>query len=60
VVKKEQASVLINYCCNRVNTSYNRAGIPSEELKFREECHQKIKQINKYGVYKPNLIDLEA
>lgn len=60
VVKKEQASVLINYCSNRVNTSYNRAGIPSEELKFREECHQKIKQLNKYGVYKPNLIDLEA
>ena len=59
IVKKEQALTLIDYCVNRKNTHYNRAGIQEEELKFREECHQKIKQLNKYGVYKPSVIDSE-
>jgi UDP-N-acetylglucosamine pyrophosphorylase len=31
-----------------------------KELEFREHCYEYIKQLNKYGVYKPTLIDLEA
>jgi len=27
---------------------------------FREQCYQEICNLNKYGVYKPSLIDLEA
>jgi hypothetical protein len=59
-VKKEQAKTLQEFCENWKNTGYCKAGVPLEEMAFREECHQKIKQLNKYGVYKPTLIDLEA
>jgi hypothetical protein len=58
--KKENAEVMLKFCENSQTTKYCKAGIPEEELKFREECHQKIKQLNKYGIYKPTLIDLEA
>ena len=59
-VKQEQAKTLQEFCLNWKNTGYCKAGVPPEEMAFREECHQKIKQLNKYGVYKPTLIDLEA
>ena len=59
-VKQEQAKTLLEFCLNWKNTSYCKAGVPAHEMAFREECHQKIKQLNKYGVYKPTLIDLEA
>jgi len=59
-VKHEQAKTLLEFCLNWKNTGYCKAGVPEDEMKFREECHQKIKQLNKYGVYKPTLIDLEA
>ena len=59
-VKHEQAQTLLDFCKNWKNTGYCKAGVPEDEMKFREECHQKIKQLNKYGVYKPTLIDLEA
>lgn len=58
--KKENALTLLEFCRNSKNTSYCKAGIPKEELKFREECYQKLCHLNKYGVYKPSLIDLEA
>ncbi len=60
VIKKNQALVMIDFCDNRESPKYRRKGTPIEELEFREKCHQKIKQLNKYGVYKPSLIDLEA
>lgn len=59
-VKHEQAKTLLEFCKNWKNTGFCKAGVPIEEMAFREECHQKIKQLNKYGVYKPTLIDLEA
>lgn len=59
-VKQEQAKTLLEFCKNWKNTGFCKAGVPEEEMAFREECHQKIKQLNKYGVYKPTLIDLEA
>lgn len=59
-VKQEQAKTLLEFCKQWKNTGYCKAGVPAEEMAFREECHQKIKQLNKYGVYKPSLIDLEA
>lgn len=58
--KKENALMLLEFCEKSKNTSYCKAGIPEEELKFREECYQKLCYLNKYGVYKPSLIDLEA
>lgn len=58
--KKENALTLLEFCEKSKNTGYCRAGIPEEELKFREECYQKLCHLNKYGVYKPSLIDLEA
>lgn len=59
-VKQEQAKTLLEFCQKWKNTGFCKAGVPVEEMAFREECHQKIKQLNKYGVYKPTLIDLEA
>ncbi len=59
-VKHEQAKTLLEFCQNWKNTLCCKHGVPAEEMAFREECHQKIKQLNKYGVYKPTLIDLEA
>ena len=58
--KKENALTLLEFCEKSKNTGYCKAGIPEEELKFREECYQKLCHLNKYGVYKPSLIDLEA
>lgn len=59
-VKKEQAKTLLEFCQKWKNTGYCKAGVPVDEIVFREECHQKIKQLNKYGVYKPSVIDSEA
>lgn len=58
--KKEQAQILLDFCDKSVNTLYCRAGIPDEELAFREDCYQRMIQLNKYGVFKPSLIDMEA
>jgi hypothetical protein len=58
--KKENALTLLEFCEKSQNTGYCKAGIPESELKFREECHQKLCHLNKYGVFKPSLIDLEA
>ena len=58
--KKQNALELLKFCQQSKNTGYCKAGIPEEELKFREECYQNLCHLNKYGVYKPSLIDLEA
>ena len=58
--KKEQAEFLLNFCEKSQNTKYCKAGIPKEELAFREDCYQRMIQLNKYGVYKPSLIGLET
>lgn len=59
-LKKRQAIKMLEFCNNYNPTRYNRAGVEEQELTFREECYEYIKQLNKYGVYKPTLIDLEA
>ena len=58
--KKQNALELLKFCKESKNTGYCKAGIPKEELQFREECYQNLCHLNKYGVYKPSLIDLEA
>lgn len=58
--KKERAKVLLEFCLKSKPTLHCRGGIKIEELEFRENCYTKIINLNKYGVYKPSLIDLEA
>lgn len=58
--KKEQAELLLDFCEKSQNTKYCKAGIAPEELVFREDCYQKMIQLNKYGVFKPSLIGLET
>jgi hypothetical protein len=59
VGKKENAKTLLDFCENSKDSKYCKAGIPEEELAFREECYQKLIALNKYGVYKPSLMDLK-
>ncbi len=47
--KKEQASIVLDFCRNSENTKYCKAGIPKEELEFRESCYQRIVALNKSG-----------
>lgn len=58
--KKNQAEMLLNFCENQKIILHRRAGMPKEELIFRETCYQHMMHLNKYGVLKPTLIDLEA
>lgn len=58
ILKKEQAQVLLDYCLNI--KPLNGKSISQEEIQLRDEYYQKIINLNKYGVYKPSLIDLEA
>ena len=59
-VKPEAAKVLLDFCENKGFVSYRREGTPEEFLKFREQCYQDLCSLNKYGVYKSPVIDLEA
>lgn len=60
LVKKENAKILLNFCENYTPVFHRQASIPKDELDFREKCYQELIHINKYGVLKPSLIDLEA
>ena len=59
VGKKENAQVLLDFCVNAKNTKYCKVGISDEELLFRDNCYKKLVALNKYGVYKPSLMDLK-
>ena len=59
-VKREQASILLDFCKRYSQTGYCKLGVPKEEIEFREDCYAKVIELNKYGVLKPSLIDLEA
>lgn len=59
-VKKDNALILLNFCKNFITTAQRSACIPQDQLDFREKCYQELVYFNKYGVYKPSLIDLEA
>lgn len=58
--KKDVALELLNFCKNYTAVKNKRSGVSENELKFREDCYQKIKQINESGIVKPSLIDSEA
>jgi hypothetical protein len=59
VGKKNNAKVLLNFCENSENTKYCKAGISKKELLFRENCYQELIELNKNGVVKSPLMDLE-
>lgn len=58
--KVENAKILLDFCKNSKNTLYCKIGVSEEELAFRESCHSRLVLMNKYGVFKPTLIDLEV
>lgn len=58
-VKKEVAITLLKFCTQMSLTKLCIKGIPEYELAFREECYQRIIQINKHGIDKSPIIDLE-
>lgn len=62
-IKKSQAELLIYYLDNKKNymvRSKNQT-IPEEELLFRRQCRDKMKQLHaNCDLYKPTLIDLEG
>lgn len=58
--KKETAKCLLEFCEKRTPIKHRRGGIPEEEMKLRKYYHEKVKSLNKYGVFKPSLIDLEV
>lgn len=58
--KKESAQTLLEFMEKKTLTKHRRSGTPSEELELRDFYCEKLKQLNKYGIYKPSLIDLEV
>lgn len=58
--KKENAETLLQFCREKKPTLHRRSGVSIEETQKREFYHQKLCCLNKYGIYKPSLIDLEA
>lgn len=59
ISKRENAKVLLYFCENSQRTGYCKAGVDPKELAFRDSCYTKLIQLNKYGVYKSSLMDLE-
>lgn len=58
--KKDVALEMLNFCENYTPLAHKQTGISAQELDFRHQCYERIKQLNEYGVYKPSLIDSEA
>jgi hypothetical protein len=58
--KKEAALTLLRFCEHLQPTSYRQGGIKKEELEYRERMYSRMVQLNKYGVSKSSLIDLET
>lgn len=59
-VKPERAKILLDFCKYFGATKYCKGGVSPQENEFRENCYLKLRELNKYGVSKPSLIDLEA
>ncbi len=59
-IKQQQAILLKEFCLNKNRTFYPHGGVPKEEQNSREIYYNKMIMLNKYGVYKPSLIDLEV
>ncbi len=60
LVKKPQAEILLKFCESFNGMKHRRSGLSKKEIDIREEKYQNIIYLNKHGVYKPSLIDLEA
>lgn len=58
--KKAQAECLIEFFQDRKATKFCRGGISGDELNFRENMRSQMIMLNKHGVLKPSLIDLET
>lgn len=58
-LKQNAAKILLEFCLNSKRTKYCKAGIAKEELEFRQNCYEKIINLNNYGVYKFPLMDLK-
>lgn len=56
--KKESAKILLKFCEGFV-PEMGRYKRTEEQSKFREGCYQELIATNKYGVYKPSLMDLK-
>lgn len=59
-VKKENAKILLKFCEGYSLTKRCEDGIPFDQLDFREQCYQELIYLNKYGIFKPSLIDLDG
>lgn len=59
IVKKDVAIELLHFCENFVQM-HGIKGVSIEENNRRNESYNKVIQLNKYGVLKPSLIDLEV
>lgn len=46
ILKPRQAEILLDFCENKKEIKYCRAGIPEEELEFREKCRTEIINLN--------------
>lgn len=57
--KKENARILRKFIDKKQITNNPRIKVMDEEIKIRNEYYEKLCYLNKYGVYKPTLIDLE-
>lgn len=58
--KTASAKELLNFCKNYTPIIHKQKGVPIEELEFRENCYQRLKQVNESGIVKPSLIDSET
>lgn len=59
IVKKDVAIELLNFCENFIQM-HGVKGVSSKENDRRNESYNNVIQLNKYGVVKPSLIDLEV
>jgi hypothetical protein len=57
-IKKDAALILLDFCEKYVSFAGPK-GVPIEEIMFREDCHKRLVDMNKYGVSKSPLMDLK-
>jgi len=57
-IKKRAASILLEFCEGYVAQT-GRYLKTQKQQDFREDCYQRLIEANKYGVYKPSLMDLK-
>lgn len=60
MIKKYRAKKLLEFCNGYKKTKYCKAMVDSDQIAFRNKCYQELCSLNKNGIYKPSLIDLEV